>query len=233
MPNGGGNAVGTCTVKSIRYEEWGSAGNHTRNYYMTFAVSDPNPTKSIRVDVDLSTATGTTTGTGSWDWANAATLVTTGQFTMLGVTLAGAIGNVAGSVVAYYAGVWGGRPFVERYGPYVLVSRKDIEMADRWFAKYGDAAVFFSRMLPVVRTFISLPAGIARVNIYRFMLYTFLGALPWCYLLAYIGLKMGEQWEHLRDYFHQFDIVIGVCLAIAVGYFLWSHWPKRRVTPGV
>ena len=158
-------------------------------------------------------------------------LVTTGQFTMLGVTLAGAIGNVAGSVVADYAGVWGGRPFVERYGPYVLVSRKDIEMADRWFAKYGDAAVFFSRMLPVVRTFISLPAGIARVNIYRFMLYTFFGALPWCYLLAYIGVKMGEQWEHLRDYFHQFDIVIGVCVAIAVGYFLWSHWPKRRVTP--
>jgi membrane protein DedA with SNARE-associated domain len=137
-------------------------------------------------------------------------LVTTGQFTMLGVTLAGALG---------------------RYGPYVLVSRKDIEMADRWFAKYGDAAVFFSRMLPVVRTFISLPAGIARVNIYRFMLYTFLGALPWCYLLAYIGVKMGEQWEHLRDYFHQFDIVIGLCLALALGYFLWSHWPKRRVTP--
>src|SRR6185295_5341117 len=97
-------------------------------------------------------------------------LVTTGQFTMLGVTLAGAFGNVAGSVVAYYAGVWGGRPFVERYGHYLLVARKDLEMADRWFAKYGDAAVFFSRMLPVVRTFISLPAGIARVNIYRFML---------------------------------------------------------------
>ena len=77
-------------------------------------------------------------------------LVTTGQFTMLGITLAGAVGNVAGSIVAYYAGVWGGRPFVERYGPYMLVSRKDIEMADRWFAKYGEAAVFFGRMLPVI-----------------------------------------------------------------------------------
>ena len=158
-------------------------------------------------------------------------LVTSGQFTMLGVTLAGAIGNVAGSIVAYYAGVWGGRPFVERYGPYMLVSRTDIEMADRWFAKYGEAAVFFGRMLPVVRTFISLPAGIAGMNIYRFVLFTFLGALPWCYLLAYIGVKMGQEWEHLRDYFHQFDIVIGLSLALMVGYFLWSHWPKRRITP--
>ena len=144
---------------------------------------------------------------------------------MLGVTLAGAIGNVAGSVVAYYAGVWGGRPFVERYGPYVLVSQKDIEMADRWFAKYGDAAVFFSRMLPVVRTFISLPAGIARVNIYRFMLYTFLGALPWCYLLAYIGGQMVEAWEHLRDCLHPFDMVIGYRLSLAPGYFRLSLSP--------
>ena len=155
-------------------------------------------------------------------------LVTTGQFTILGVTLAGAIGNVVGSIVAYYAGVWGGRPLVERYGPYVLVSRKDIEMADRWFAKYGEAAVFFGRMLPVVRTFISLPAGVARMNFPRFVLFTFIGALPWCYLMAYICVKMGEQWEHLRDYFHQFDIVIGVGLFLAIGYFVWSHWPRRQ-----
>jgi membrane protein DedA with SNARE-associated domain len=155
-------------------------------------------------------------------------LVTTGQFTMWKVTLAGAVGNVLGSVVAYYAGVWGGRPFMERYGPYILVSNKDLDKADRWFARYGEAAVFFSRMLPVVRTFISLPAGIARMNFPRFVLFTFLGALPWCYLLAYIGVKMGEQWEHLRAYFHQFDIVIGLCLALAISYFLWSHWPRRE-----
>ncbi len=159
-------------------------------------------------------------------------LVTTGQFTMWGVTVAGAVGNVAGSIVAYYVGLWGGRPFVERYGPYMLISHKDLDMADRWFAKYGEAAVFFSRMLPVVRTFISLPAGVAKMNFPRFVLFTFVGALPWCYLLAYIGLKMGEEWEHLRDYFHQFDIVIGLCLAFAAGYFLWSHWPRRAATPG-
>lgn len=155
-------------------------------------------------------------------------LVSTGQFSMVWVTLAGAIGNVVGSIVAYYAGVWGGRPFVERYGPYFLVSRKDLDLADRWFQKYGEAAVFFSRMLPVVRTFISLPAGVARMNFPRFVLFTFIGALPWCYLLAYIGVKMGERWDQLRDYFHQFDIVIGLGLALVVGYFLWSHWPRRQ-----
>src|SRR5574339_733564 len=120
-------------------------------------------------------------------------LVTTGQFTMLGVTLAGAVGNVVGSIAAYYAGVWGGRPFVERYGSYVLLTHRDLDTADRWFAKYGEAAVFFSRLLPVVRTFISLPAGVAKMNFPRFVLFTFVGALPWCDLLAYIGLKMGEE----------------------------------------
>lgn len=157
-------------------------------------------------------------------------LVTTGQFTMLGVTLAGAVGNVIGSIIAYYAGIWGGRPFVERYGPYFLVSRRDLDVADRWFHTYGEAAVFFSRMLPVVRTFISLPAGIARMNFPRFVLFTFIGALPWCYLLAYIGLKLGERWEGLHEYFHQLDLVIGAGLAVALAWFLWSHWPSRRRT---
>jgi membrane protein DedA with SNARE-associated domain len=155
-------------------------------------------------------------------------LVTTGQFTMLGVTLAGAVGNLLGSIIAYYAGVWGGRPFVERYGAYVLLSRRDLDTADRWFARYGEAAVFFSRLLPVVRTFISLPAGIARMNFARFVIFTFVGALPWCYALAYVGVVMGERWDQLREYFHQFDIVIGLCLALAAAYFLWSHWPRRQ-----
>jgi membrane protein DedA with SNARE-associated domain len=155
-------------------------------------------------------------------------LVTTGQFTLIGVTLAGAVGNVLGSIAAYYAGIWGGRPFVERYGPYFLVSRRDLDIADRWFQKYGEAAVFFSRMLPVVRTFISLPAGVARMNFPRFVLFTFVGALPWCWLLAYVGVKMGERWEGLREYFHQFDVLIGAVLLAVFAFFLWSHWPKRR-----
>jgi membrane protein DedA with SNARE-associated domain len=158
-------------------------------------------------------------------------LVTTGQFTMVSVTLAGAVGNVIGSILAYYAGVWGGRPFVERYGRYVLLSRRDLAIADHWFEKYGEAAVFFSRLLPVVRTFISLPAGIAGMNFPRFVLFTFIGSVPWCYGLAYVGVVMGERWEQLREYFHEFDIVIGVCLALALAFFLWSHWPRRTTTP--
>ncbi|MGH7258901.1 MAG: DedA family protein [Nitrospiraceae bacterium] len=155
-------------------------------------------------------------------------LVSTGQFSMLGVTMAGAIGNVLGSLVAYYVGVWGGRPFVERYGPYFLVSRRDLEIADRWFLKYGEAAVLISRMLPVVRTFISLPAGIVRMNVPKFVLFSFIGAVPWCYLLAYIGLKLGEHWDGLREYFHHLDVVIGVVLVLGFGYFLWSHWPRAK-----
>lgn len=155
-------------------------------------------------------------------------LVSTGQFSMLGVTMAGAIGNVLGSLVSYYVGVWGGRPFVERYGPYFLVSRRDLEMADRWFLKYGEAAVLISRMLPVVRTFISLPAGIVRMNVPKFILFSFIGAVPWCYLLAYIGLKLGERWDGLREYFHHLDVVIGMVLVLGVGYFLWSHWPRAK-----
>src|SRR5688500_17434977 len=155
-------------------------------------------------------------------------LVSTGQFSMLGVTMAGAIGNVLGYLVAYYVGVWGGRPFVEQYGQYFLVSRRDLEMADRWFLKYGEAAVLISRMLPVVRTFISLPAGIVRMNVPRFVLFSFIGAVPWCYLLAYIGLKLGERWDGLREYFHHLDVVIGAALVLGFGYFLWSHWPRAK-----
>jgi len=155
-------------------------------------------------------------------------LVSTGQFSMLGVTMAGAIGNVLGSLVAYYVGVWGGRPFVERYGQYFLVSRRDLEMADRWFLKYGETAVLISRMLPVVRTFISLPAGIVRMNVPRFVLFSFIGAVPWCYLLAYIGLKLGERWDGLHEYFHHLDVVIGMVLVLGFIYFLWSHWPRTK-----
>ncbi len=159
-------------------------------------------------------------------------LVTTGQFTLWGVTLAGALGNLVGSLAAYYVGMWGGRPFVERYGVYVLVSHRDLDLADRWFHKYGEAAVFFSRLLPVVRTFISLPAGIARMPVLRFSVFTFVGALPWCWFLAYVGLTMGERWTELREYFHQADVVIGLALAAALAWFVWSHWPRRKAAEG-
>ena len=155
-------------------------------------------------------------------------LVYTGRFGLFEVGLAGAFGCVVGSIAAYYIGYYGGRPFMERYGKYVFVTAKELDHADRWFSKYGEAAIFISRLLPVIRTFISLPAGIARMNFTKFVIYTFLGSFPWCFALAWAGKKLGEHWDTLGKYFHQFDIVIGVGLLLAVGWFVWRHWPGKK-----
>ncbi len=155
-------------------------------------------------------------------------LVFRGEFALFGVGMAGAFGCVVGSVPAYYLGLHGGRPLIERYGKYVLISHHDLDIADRWFARYGDWAIFFSRLLPVVRTFISFPAGVARMNVPRFILYTFIGSFPWCLGLAYIGMKLGENWDTLGVYFHKFDIVIGGLIAAGVIYYLFHHVRKKN-----
>jgi membrane protein DedA with SNARE-associated domain len=153
-------------------------------------------------------------------------LVSSGRFTMLGVSLAGALGCVVGSVLAYAAGYYGGRPFLERYGKYILLSKRDIDNAEKWTKKYGDIAIFVSRLLPVIRTFISLPAGIARMNFTKFILYTFLGSLPWCWALAYVGKILGDHWNTLGRYFHQADIVIIAFILIGAGIFIWHKFKK-------
>lgn len=155
-------------------------------------------------------------------------LVSQGQFTLLGITLAGALGSVVGSVLAYWVGIWGGRPFLMKYGKYILITEHDLDIADNFFNKYGSSAVFFSRMLPVVRTFISLPAGIARMPFLKFVIYTFTGSLPWCWLLGYLGKEMGDNWDTLGVYFHKFDAVIGVIILIAVIWFIKRHINIRR-----
>ncbi|HYY43380.1 MAG TPA: DedA family protein, partial [Pyrinomonadaceae bacterium] len=142
-------------------------------------------------------------------------LVYTGRFSLWLVAVAGAFGCVAGSMVAYWVGMYGGRPLIERYGRYILVSRHDLDLADRWFTRYGEIIVFVSRLLPVVRTFIAFPAGVARMNVPRFIIYTFLGSLPWCLGLAYVGQLLGEQWDKndaLKAWFHRFDFVIGLII---------------------
>jgi membrane protein DedA with SNARE-associated domain len=154
-------------------------------------------------------------------------LVSTGRFNLWAVAVAGALGCNLGSLVAYYVGAWGGRPLVERYGRYALVSRHDLEMADRFFARYGEWAVFIARLLPVIRTFIALPAGISRMNVWRFHLYTFLGSLPWCLVLAYLGLKLGPRYTILREYFHRFDTVLGVLIVAAIVWFVYDRWKNR------
>jgi membrane protein DedA with SNARE-associated domain len=156
-------------------------------------------------------------------------LVFTGRFSLTWVALAGALGCNVGSAVAYAVGFYGGRPLAERYGHYVLMSSHDLELADRWFARYGDWTVFFARLLPVVRTFIALPAGVARMDFVRFNVYTFLGSLPWCWALAYAGVKLGARWPILRDYFHRFDTVIVILIGIAAVWVIRNRW-KHRVT---
>ena len=154
-------------------------------------------------------------------------LVYTGRFHLLWVGLAGAVGCNLGSLVAYYVGLVGGRPLVERYGRWLLVTHHDLEMADRFFARYGDWAVFIARLLPVIRTFIAFPAGVSRMNQARFHLYTFLGSLPWCLALAYAGMKLGQRWMTLREYFHRFDAILGVAIIVGAVWFIHNRWKNR------
>jgi membrane protein DedA with SNARE-associated domain len=155
-------------------------------------------------------------------------LVFRGDFELWRVSLAGGFGCVVGSIPAYYLGMYGGRPLIEKYGKYVLISHRDLDVADRWFSRWGDWAIFFSRLLPVVRTFISFPAGVARMNFPRFVVYTFLGSFPWCLGLAFIGMKLGQEWDTLGVYFHRFDMVIGAIIAAGIAYYLWHHLRNRR-----
>jgi membrane protein DedA with SNARE-associated domain len=144
-------------------------------------------------------------------------------FTLWGATLAGTLGCVIGSVLAYWVGVIGGRPLLERYGRYVLISTRDLDVADRWFGRYGEAAIFFSRMLPVIRTFISLPAGIARMHFGRFVLYTALGSFPWSLALVYAGKSLGDNWEQVRTVLANLDYAIVALVVIAVGWYVYHH----------
>jgi len=150
-------------------------------------------------------------------------LVAQGKFSLLGVTLAGAFGCLIGSILAYWVGAWGGRRFIEKYGKYILISHHDLALSDNFFNKYGAGAIFFSRLLPVVRTYISLPAGIAKMNFTKFVIYTFAGSLPWCLALAYVGKKLGDHWDSLAVYFHRFDFIIVALIIIGTVWYIWRH----------
>jgi membrane protein DedA with SNARE-associated domain len=157
-------------------------------------------------------------------------LVYTGRFSLLWAATAGAIGCNLGSVIAYEIGCYGGRPLVERYGSRIFLGRHELEMAERFFQRFGAAAVFFGRLLPVIRTFIALPAGMARMPRLRFHIYTFAGSWPWCYGLAWIGMKLGEQWDkdpRLKQWFHRLDAVIILLLLAGATWFVWAHWKGR------
>ena len=135
----------------------------------------------------------------------------------------GAFGNLLGSSVAYWVGRIGGRPFLEKYGKFVLIRKRDLDKSERFFQKYGDATAFFSRVLPIVRTFISLPAGIAGMKFAKFCAFTFVGALPFCYLLTWAGIFFGKHWEKVRTALHIADIPITIAIVVLFGLWLWHH----------
>jgi membrane protein DedA with SNARE-associated domain len=151
-------------------------------------------------------------------------LVFKGEMLLWAVALAGALGCVLGSIPAYYLGMFGGRPLVEKYGKWVLISAKDLNWADQAFAKHGDIIIFIGRLLPAVRTFIAFPAGVARMPMGKFISYTFIGSFIWCYLLAFAGFIMGEHWESLKVYFHQFHYIIAGAGLIFVIWYIRRHF---------
>jgi len=158
-------------------------------------------------------------------------LVYLGHLNLLLVATVGALGCNAGSIIAYWIGAKGGRPMVERYGKYVLMSKHDLDRMTNFFNKYGAVTVLVGRLLPVVRTFIAFPAGIAKMPQLRFHVYTFVGSWPWCYALAYVGMKLGERWHtdpRFHEAFHKFHLVVEVALLAAIVWFVWSHLNRGR-----
>lgn len=154
-------------------------------------------------------------------------LVSLGRLNLFLVATIGALGCNLGSTVAYVVGYYGGRPAVRRWGKYLLLTEEDLQRADRFFERFGGPAVFIGRLLPVIRTFIALPAGIARMPMGRFQIYTFLGSWPWCLALAYIGVLLGDAWgssARLNAAFHYFDYVIVIGAVLFVARFIWTRW---------
>ncbi len=153
------------------------------------------------------------------------------QMELILLATVGSLASNLGSIPAYWVGAWGGRPMVERYGRYLLLSRRDLDMADRFFNRYGSITVLLGRMLPIIRTFIAFPAGVARMNQVRFQVYTFIGSFPWCYALAYMGLRLGARWNsdpRFKAFFDRFHHGVEAVLVIGLAYFLWTHWKNRE-----
>lgn len=157
-------------------------------------------------------------------------LASIGKFNLFTVIFVGAFANLVGSWLAYWLGYWGERTIVlnviKKYGKYILISEHEFEKSEKWYRKYGEAITFFSRILPVVRTFISLPAGIAKMNFWRFTLFTFVGSLIWSALLAYIGFALGKNWNSLHPYYQKFEFVIVGATILLAGYYLYHKVMK-------
>jgi membrane protein DedA with SNARE-associated domain len=154
-------------------------------------------------------------------------LVSRGQMSFFGAVAAGVLGNLVGSWVAYFIGLWGGRELWFHYGRYVGVRAHHLKVAEKWFDKYGEFTVFISRCLPVVRTFISFPAGTARMNFAKFTFYTFVGCVPWVFALTYLGYYLGENWDEVGDFLHYLDYAVALAV-LAGAVYLFLRWRSSR-----
>ena len=150
-------------------------------------------------------------------------LVFLGKININIAAFAGAFGCVLGSLLSYAIGYWGGRPFVNKYGKYLLIQEEDVVTGEKLFAKYGSLVALVSRLLPIVRTFISFPAGMLKMDIKKFIVYTFIGSLAWSYLLLFIGIKIGDNEKILSAYFHKFDILIIILIILAIALYIYRH----------
>jgi membrane protein DedA with SNARE-associated domain len=155
-------------------------------------------------------------------------LVSMGKFSLLWVTLAGALGNLIGAVITYIIGYYGGRPLLLKYGKYVFIKEKEIHHAEKFFARWGDFAVFIARNLPIIRTFISLPAGVAEMNFIKFSIYSFIGSIPWCFALAYLGYLLGSNWMLIRKYGHFLDILAGIMIILFVAKIIYDYYSDKN-----
>jgi membrane protein DedA with SNARE-associated domain len=153
--------------------------------------------------------------------------LTSAPWSYWGAVAAGVVGNTIGSLIAYAIGAYGGRPLLERYGKYVLISMHDLDLADRHFKRWGDVTVFVSRMIPVVRTFISIPAGIARMPLWRFVTFSILGTFPWVMLLVWGGVVLGDRWVDIKQSLKGLDYLVAAAIVAAVGLFIWRHVRSR------
>lgn len=154
-------------------------------------------------------------------------MIYAGRMTFTMAMVAGMVGGMAGSYFAYYVGHYGGRPFVDKYGKYFFVKKSHVDIAQEWFDKYGIKAVFFSRMLPVVRTFISLPAGFAHVDMRQFFFYTFIGSLPWTALILFIGMMLGEGWKVMMEVGHEISLAVAAILVI-ICIVLYVQYKRKK-----
>jgi membrane protein DedA with SNARE-associated domain len=150
-------------------------------------------------------------------------LVQEGKMNIHLAALAGAVGCLLGSIPSYFLGLWGGRPFLKKYGRYLLLREKDMDLADAWVDKFGDIVFFLCRMLPIVRTFISFPAGVLKAHFGMFCLFTFVGSLAWCYFLTWVGIQFGQNMEMFTSLWHKFDVAIALVVVAGFGYYLYRH----------